>query len=343
MSGPLFARQLLRYTQKEGPALRIVIFDQTDCNYCAGLMTSAAREALTELCDLTVPEEIILTKIDGFAYVNAAGSTTIAVEEPLVSMLRTDRFGEAGFDDALKYHLLSRLDKENRGRLEIIEPVTVSALQLPTATQKGWVNYRLQGERRRLEAEVIVLACGLRSLDRPMMNDFIAQSGYTPPRMMEAGVAEVDATKARYNHIGGHALIVDNIIPGCIVGIIPKRPNWITVSALNRRIAPEDLDLLFSHPALRHWIDLPQASNSLRCRTTCPARVYTTPAKNFSGDGWLAVGDLTGYGRMLKDGYLACINKGANQRLRASLSLKRKSELAVRLSAAEKAFARGAS
>jgi hypothetical protein len=41
------------------------------------------------------------------------------VHHPLVSMLRTDRFGEAGFDDALRCRLLTGLE-DMRDRLEII-------------------------------------------------------------------------------------------------------------------------------------------------------------------------------------------------------------------------------
>lgn len=36
-----------------------------------------------------------------------------------------------------------------------------------------------------------------------------------------------------------------------------------------------------------------------------------SPAKNFYGDGWLILGDLTGYGRVLKDGYLSAL-RGAH-------------------------------
>ena len=100
LAGPLFARQLLSYTRENGPYIKVVIFDQTDCNYCAGLMTFLAGSSLQSLCGLTVPEEVILTTIGGCIYVNSSDSTCITVNNPLVSMLRTDRFSEAGFDDA---------------------------------------------------------------------------------------------------------------------------------------------------------------------------------------------------------------------------------------------------
>jgi len=304
LAGPVFARQLLALTRERGPAVRVVLFDQTDCNYCAGLMTALARSSLLALCDLEVPEEVILTEIEGCIYLNSSGSTVVNAEHPLVSMLRTDRFGEAGFDDALKYRILAGMEAE-RERLEIIEPVTVSEIQIPRQEGSGWVGYRHQGERRRLEADVVVMACGLRSLNRPMMNDFIAQTGYVTPKLMDASVTEIDATEARHNLLGKRALIVDNLVPEAMVAIIPKRPTWITVSSLHRRLTREDLTRLFAHPAVKRWIDLPRPASSLRCNLICPARVFTAPAKNFYGDGWLALGDLNGYGRVLKDGYFA--------------------------------------
>ncbi len=304
LAGTLFARQLLTYTQARGPAVKVVLLDQTDCNYCAGLMTSLARSSLLSLCGLSVPEEVILTEIDGCIYVNDAGSSRVDVGSPLVSMLRTDRFGEAGLDNALKYRLREGMGNAPN-RLQIIEPVTVSEIGLPGADGKGWVGYRQEGERRRLEADVIVLAGGLRSLERPLMNDFIAQSGYAPPKTMAASVTELDATGARHNLLGNRAMIVDNILPEAMVGIIPKRPNWITISSLHRRLSREDLNLLFAHPEVKRWIDLPQPASSLRCNIICPARVFTNSAKNFYGDGWLVIGDLAGFGRVLKDGYFA--------------------------------------
>lgn len=306
LAGPIFARQLLAFTRNRGPAVRVVLFDQTACNYCAGLMTALARRSLASLCQLEVPQEVILTEIDGCIYLSDAGSTEVAIDQPLVSMLRTDRFGEAGFDNALKYHLLSGLEEE-KARLEIIEPVNVNEVRPPSADGPGWVGYRFQGERRRLEAEVIVMACGLRSLDRPMLRDFIAQTGLVPPPVMEASVTEVDATGALHNTLGKRALIADNIVPGAMIGIIPKRPTWITVSSLHRRLSRDDLNLLFGHPEVKRWIDIPHPANSLRCNTICPARIYVGPARNFYGDGWLTIGDLCGYGRALKDGYFACM------------------------------------
>jgi hypothetical protein len=178
---------------------------------------------------------------------------------------------------------------------------------VPQGDAPGWVSYRRQGERRKLKADVIVVATGLRTLDRPMMHDFIAQTGFTPPAMMTASVTEVDAGGARHNALGNRIIIADNILPNTMVGIIPKRPNWITVSALHRRLSCEEIGQLFAHPQVRRWIDIPHAEAALRCRMVCGARVCTTPAKNFYGDSWLVLGDLTGYQRALKDGYSACM------------------------------------
>jgi len=306
LAGPLFARQLLALTRERGPNIKVVILDQTDCNYCAGLMTALAGSSLQNLYGLSVPEEVILTTIGGCIFVNSADSTCITVNNPLVSMLRTDRFGEAGFDDALKYRLLTGLE-DMKERLEIIEPVTVNEIRVPQGEAPGQISYRRQGERRTLEADVIAVATGLRTLDRPMMHDFIAQTGFRPPETMIASVTEVDASGARHNVLGNRIIIADNLLPNTMVGIIPKRPNWITVSALHRRLSCEEIGQLFTHPQVCRWIDIPHAEAALRCHTVCGARVCTTPAKNFYGDGWLVLGDLTGYQRVLKDGYSACM------------------------------------
>jgi flavin-dependent dehydrogenase len=306
IAGPLFARQLLTHTRETGVNVRVVILDHVDCNYCAGLMTSLARETLTSVCSLDIPREVILNEINGCVFINRAGSTSVNVNSTLVSMLRTDRFGEAGFDNSLKYQLLSGIESE-RERFEIIEPVTVSEVRAPTADAPGWVSFRQHRERRRLEADVLVMASGLRSLDHPMMDSFIAQTGFVRPRTMTAGVTEIDASNARANNLNGKALIVDNIIPDCMVGIIPKRLTWITVSSLHRRLDRNEVAALFAHPEVKRWIDIPDPQTHLRCNAICPALVCLSPGRKICGDGWLVIGDLAGYGRVLKDGYFACM------------------------------------
>ena len=68
-----------------------------------------------------------------------------------------------------------------------------------------------------------------------------------------------------------------------------------------------DLEMLFNHPLVKQYIQMPNVIDHLRCRKICSANVAGSSATNFFGDGWVMVGDLTGYGRALKDGYFAAL------------------------------------
>ena len=45
-----------------------------------------------------------------FVFLNSSGSLVYPLDPPLVSMLRTDRFGKPGFDDSLKKRALEGLE-----------------------------------------------------------------------------------------------------------------------------------------------------------------------------------------------------------------------------------------
>lgn len=98
-------------------------------------------------------------------------------------------------------------------------------------------------------------------------------------------------------------IIADDIISGAVVGLVGKGDNWLTVSALQKVPTIDDLEKLFSHPCIKKYVDLENVKDSLKCGIICSANIFTAPAKNFYGSGWIAIGDLTGYGRVLKDGY----------------------------------------
>jgi 2-polyprenyl-6-methoxyphenol hydroxylase-like FAD-dependent oxidoreductase len=306
VAGTAFVRRLLTLSRQSGRPLDVTLLDQIDCNYCAGLMTRLARETLRSLYDLEVPEELILTRVDHCVYLNRYGGITVRVDEPLITMLRTERFGEVGFDDSFKYRILEGLPGVN-GELHVLDPASATEIIPPSAGRPGRVRYRERGHLQTLEADVIVVATGLRSLERQVMQDFIARTDYQPPPLMPASVTEVDASDARLNRLGDTTLIADSLLAHGFASVIPKRPNWVTVTSLQTSLDRATLDALFAEPALRAYIDLPLVSHHLRCRVVCQSRVFTGPARRFYGDGWLLLGDLTGYGRVLKDGYFAAL------------------------------------
>lgn len=306
IAGSSFARQLLLLTSRENVPVCVYLINSTNCNYCGGLITDLAFQTMRELLALDVPAQLVLKQVESCIYVNQAGYVPVEFSRSLTATLRTSRFGVEGFDDSLKDRILEGLPSECAEQFTIIEPTIVKQV-LRHGT--GW---RVILSKRNpdksfmeIEGDVLVMASGFRALNRPMMMGFQEVAGYMPPPVMEASVTELDTSQAEFKNIGSRMFILDNLIPGSMLGFIPKGENWLTVTCLGHKMTKEDIDRLFVHPSLREFIYFPGASSYLRCHTICPASVFTGPSPSFYGDGWAAVGDLTGYGRVLKDGYFA--------------------------------------
>lgn len=316
MAGSAFARHFLSLTARHGSKAKVVMINSINCNYCGGLVTRLAQAALNGHYQLNVPEDRILARIDECVYVNLAGDVRVRMRSPLASILRTSRFGELGFDDSFKERITEGLPQEAADRFSLIEPARVLRVAAPRNGRRGRVVYMrhaLAGQplTEEVEAGVIVLATGLRSVGMKMLDQFAAETDFQLPTLMKASVTEIDAHEAAYNRLGNSVLMIDGIIPGCVAALIPKRPDWITLTSLNKVLTLDDVTRIFAHPLVRKYIDLPKASSQLRCKRICAASVFTHGSPKFYGDNWVVIGDLTGYGRVLKDGYLAAL-RGAH-------------------------------
>ncbi|MDR7402959.1 MAG: hypothetical protein QN155_12105 [Armatimonadota bacterium] len=313
IAGSAFCRQLLTLSQEQGRRVTLYLVNSTNCNYCGGLVTGVARETLAGLYGLDIPADLILRQVKSCVYLNAAGGVEVALHTPMTAILRTSRFGIPGFDDAIKERITAGLRPPWSESLVDLEPTIVTSVARPDPRGPWLVTLSRKapdGSPVRLEADVLVMAAGFKSLRRPMLQEFQELTGFRPPPVMPASVTEIDTGKARYNEIGNRMFIADGIIPGCIVAFIPKGERWVTVTSLGRRLEKSDLDAIFAHPSVKRYIDLPDASQTPRCHTVCGANVFTGPSARFYGDGWLVLGDLAGYGRVLKDGYYAAFLQG---------------------------------
>jgi len=308
IAGSAFTRQILRLSAEAGRPVRVTMLNSTACNYCGGLLTRVSRGTLETLLAYPIPRDQILGQVEQGVYVTPAGDIEVPVGFPIFSILRTDKFGYPGFDDTFREEI--RAGELGR-RVEIIEPAVVTRVER-VAPGRWKVTYHRYVPSRgfiahEMEGEVVVLATGLRSLKSKLLRDFAREHGYVPPPLMDASVTEVDSTGARFDRLAGRMIIVDNVVPGLLAAIIPKKPGWLTMTSLGRVLTREDLGPIFANPSVRKYIDLPDPVEHLRCKAICPALVYTGPASGFYGDGWLAIGDLTGHGRVLKDGYFSAL------------------------------------
>ncbi len=313
LAGSIFARQFLRRTDHLGVEARITIINAINCNYCGGLITGLAAGGLDRLCGLPLPRERILTTVNRCYYANPYGLAEVALTSPLYSILRTSRFGEPGFDDSLKERITDGLSPRASSRLTVIEPARALEAFPPNPggerARVRYTRYAREGNPviEEISGDFLVMAAGLRSLGTKVLSSFEESSGYRFPRTMEASVTEIDLGAARHNRLGDGVMMVDGILPGCVVALIPKRRTWLTLTSVGRALTPADLGTIFGHQTVRRVVDLLDPLAGLRCGHICRAKVFLGSSPRFSGHGWLAIGDLTGCGRLFKDGYYAAI------------------------------------
>ena len=307
IAGPAFARRLLSSAVELGVRIKVTLISRPSCNYCGGLVTNLSLQTLRERYMYEPAPEVVLNEIDEVVLVNDGGSVGVSFDAPLVSVFRTSRFGPMGLDEDFRQSILDGLPERAREMLIVEQPAVATAVELPTKARRGVVTFVSAQETKTVQADLIVLASGFRSLQSKLLSSFREATGYRPPRLMSACVTEVDLSGS-----GGHALdrrilILNGIVKGAVIALIPKHENWITIPALNKVLTFEDIRSVFAHPIVREYVQVDDAESKLACGKICASDVFIGPARRFYGDGWVVLGDLSGYGRVLKDGYFAAL------------------------------------
>jgi hypothetical protein len=300
ISGSALYYHLARLSKKHDHPIEVQLVSTSTCNYCGGLMTSLAYQTLQNLYDYTIAPPVVLTLIKEGIYLNQCGAVRLKLYPPMISMLRTDRFGETGFDGAFKQYVKEKVKLPG---FIIHEKARALEGEVPTLHTPGWVLVTGSEWEKKIEADYIIIASGLNSLSQPFIQSLAKQTHYVPPRLMPASVTELNLTGLDYSAIDNCVAIIDNLLPQCAVGIISKRPGWVTLTALNREITLEDLEKLFSHPQVRQLIEVDKMAERLRCHMVCRAPLGIGQAKNYLNQRTLFIGDLNGYVRVFKDGY----------------------------------------
>ena len=305
LAGPSFARRALALSTELGLGIKIKLLTRPSCNYCAGLITDLSLQTMHDLYGLDVPDNVIKETIHEVVYMNRHDSVTVPLVEPLTSVLRTSRFKQQGFDESWVERVFQGLAGD--ANFKVHKESRVTHIKRKKRAHGFRITYERKGAQLTLDADIVVIATGLKSIQGQFMQKFIADLGYSPPGLMDACVTEINTSSATHYALDGRVLVVDGVIRNCVAAFVPKGRNWLTVTGLGKVLADYDMEVLFNEPQVRQFIKLENVIDHLRCRKTCSASVVTYPARKFFGDGWVMIGDLTGYGRALKDGYFAAL------------------------------------
>ncbi len=293
-SGSFFALYLLRYTEERGIHPEITIYQQrnfdepgpTGCKGCAGILSLSLLKNLGEL-DLTIPNEIIQSKIEDYTIHSPCTSITISKPEKeiqIISVYRGRGPHVSHYENPTNFDgwLLRQAQKCGVK----VENQTVSHVYLDEEAKKIGV----AGEK--IEYDLIVLASGVNTKAVP-----IRGLEYVPPKtqIMAQDELYVGTTKVM-SHLGdaAHAFLIPH--SGLIFGtLVPKGP-FINVSVLSHGKHPVSVTAFLRDNLVRSILP-EQYQRTCGCRP----RAAVSSAHNYFTDGFVAVGDAT-VCRLYKDG-----------------------------------------
>lgn len=308
IAGIFFTRFMFSFARREKINIKITMINNLTCNYCAGLMTDIAYHAIRDVGKYELGDDVILSRLTHCVYINSKGSAVIGLPVPLASVLRTNKFGIRGFDDYLKKEILTGYE-EFKDNFNLIEPAVVTDLDHIPEERKYNIYYTQKGMPNILKTDAVVFSVGLQKIHSKLIDKMKEKFGFQPPVLMSSAVTEIDLSLAKYNKMHDKVFIIDEIIPDTVIGLVSKREDWLTVSSLNRVLTLSDLEKIFNNPVIREYVHIENIKSSLKCGIVCPTYVFSGSAKNFYGQGWAAIGDLTGSGRVLKDGYFHAVKQ----------------------------------
>ena len=292
-AGSFFALYLLHYARERGICPEIIIYQQhkfdelgpRGCKGCAGILSVALLPNLKEL-GLTMPDEIIQSKIEHYAVHSPHASITISNPEKEIQIISVYRGGGpriSHYENRVSFDGWLLGEAQKRGAR--VEYETVSRINLKRETA-------LDVAGKMLRYDLVVLASGVQT-------KLISALGleYGPPNTqvmaqdeLYAGTEEV---RSRLGNVA-HAFLIPH--SRLIFGTLVPKGSFINVSILSRGEHPVSVTNFLRYDIVR---DLLPERYERACG--CSPRTTIGSARNYYADRFVAVGDAV-VSRLYKDG-----------------------------------------
>jgi flavin-dependent dehydrogenase len=292
-AGSFFSLYLMQYAEQKNIRPDITIYQDRNfnelgpkgCKGCAGVVYPSLLTNLQE-CNLRIPEEIIQSRIEGFALHGHDSSVRIGSPEKMAEMAsvyrgngpRTSCFEEyTSFDS----WLLEQAQK--RGATVKAQKVSGICLDRGATIEVGgsWLEY-----------DLVVLSSGIDMKNLPVVG-----LNYVPPTSTKMTVAELYAGADEVQSRLGNMVHVFQIPhAGLICGTLVPKGQFINVSILARGNYPFSIDDFLDLKIVR---DLLPTQYERVC--VCRPRTAVGSANNFYTDRFVTVGDAA-VSRIYKDG-----------------------------------------
>jgi NADH dehydrogenase len=292
-AGCFFALYLNHYAREYGFKPEITIYESKDfggsvlrsCKGCAGILSSSLLSSLAEI-QLTLPEEVIQQRIDGYNILSPYTSITMSNPDrdaQVVSVFRGSgpRLCEGqrpiGFDGWLL--------TETQKRGVCVEDRRIESILA------GWpMRLRVADEIR--DYDLIVLATGVNA--KPVHWEGLK---YIPPQTQTMAQDELKVETTRiypFPDNVAHAFLIPR--SGLIAGCFVPKGSFLNVSVLNKTEQPISISEFLQNEIVKNTLH-----NQYERVCGCSPRVAVTSARHYYSDGFVAVGDAA-VSRLYKDG-----------------------------------------
>ena len=292
-AGSFFALYLLHYARQAGRHFEVTIYQERDfsqlgpkgCKGCAGILSMSLVNNLKEL-DLTIPDELIQSKIEHYAVHSPYTSISISNPDRGIKIFSVYRGGGpriSHFDHnvSLDGWLLAQAQKQGA----VVENKRASHIYLKPEAQ-------VEAAGNKLDYDLIVLSSGVNGRPIPIQG-----LKYIPTKTQTMAQDELyagaDAVEAKLGNMA-HVFLIPN--SGLVFGtLVPKGP-YINVSLLSTGKIPISVTDFLNHEMVRSLLP-EQYQRTCGCRP----RTLIRPAANYYSDKFVAIGDAA-ISRLYKDG-----------------------------------------
>jgi NADH:ubiquinone reductase (H+-translocating) len=292
-AGCFFALYLHQYALDHGFKPDITIYESRDfgrpglrgCKGCAGILSSSLLSSLAEL-QLTLPEEIIQQRIDGYNILSPYTSITMSnpdKDAQVVSVFRGSgpRLCEGrrpiGFDGWLL------AETQKRG-------VRIEDRSIDSILAGRPMRLHVSDEIR--DFDLIVLATGVNA--KPVHLEGLK---YISPKTQTMAQDELKVETTRIHPFPAnvaHAFLIPR--SGLIAGCFVPKGSFLNVSVLNKTEQPISVSEFLQNEIVKNTL---HSQYERVCG--CSPRVTITSARHYYADGFVAVGDAA-VSRLYKDG-----------------------------------------
>ncbi len=292
-AGSFFALYLMHYAEERGICPEITIYQERNfdelgpkgCKGCAGILSISLLRNLGEL-GLTIPDEIIQSKVDHYAVHSPFSSISISnpeKETQIVSIYRGGGPRLSGYENPISFDGWLLRKVQERGIR--VENETVSRIYLKNRA-------KVEVGEKQLEYDLIVLASGVNAKFTQILG-----VDYVPPETQTMAQDELYAETAQVESKLGnaaHAFLIPR--SGLIFGTLTPKKQFINVSVLSRGKHPVSVTDFLNYDIVRRL--LPD-----RYERACGCRpmAIVGPARHYYADRFVAVGDAS-VSRLYKDG-----------------------------------------